>query len=234
MEKTSCELCTNTNCFVKMYCSEEWIQKISSSKFQVVYKQNQNIIREGELILGMFFIQKGKVKVYSTGLESRQHIVRYASDGHILGHMGLGIEKYSISAVAMEDSLICFIENDMLNEMFVANSKLSIGLMMYYSRELRKSETRMKNIAQMNVKEKVAEALLLMIEIFGLNKENELNVPFSREDIASSVGTNVESVSRQLTLLEEAEGFIEKRGRKIAILNAEGLKKIIHEYFIQY
>ncbi|MBI4947355.1 MAG: Crp/Fnr family transcriptional regulator [Bacteroidetes bacterium] len=233
MRKTSCELCTNVNCFVKMYCSPEWIHKISLSKSQVYFKQNQEIIKEGELVLGMFFIQQGKVKVVSTGLDGRQQIVRFANDGHILGHRGLGYERYPISAVAMEGSLVCFVVNDLLSEVFMANPKLSMGLMVFYSRELRKIETRMKNIAHMNLREKVAEALLLMMEMFGLNKEHELNVPFTREDIASTVGTNVEQISRQLTEFESAK-LIQKRGRKVVILKKAGLEHIISKHFMQY
>ncbi|MBI4930617.1 MAG: Crp/Fnr family transcriptional regulator [Bacteroidetes bacterium] len=233
MQKTSCELCANTNCFIKMYCSPEWIHQISLSKSQVFYKQNQKIISEGEPVLGIYFIQQGKVKVFSTGLDGRQQIVRFANDGHILGHRGLGYEKYPINAEAMESSLICFVLNEILNEMFMANPKFSTGLMMFYSRELRKIEIRMKNIAHMNLREKIAEALLLLFENFGLNQEKELDVPLTREDIASSAGTNVEQVSRQLTEFEK-EGFIAKRGRKIAILKKEGLKKIISKHFMQY
>lgn len=233
MKNTNCELCTNTNCFVKMYCSPEWIQKISSSKYQIYFKQNQKIISEGEPVLGVFFIQKGKVKVISTGFDGKQQIVRFANDGHILGHRGLGDERYPISAVAMDNSFICFVLNDTLNNMFMANPKFSTGLMMFYSQELRKIETRIKNLAQMNLREKVVETLLLMVQMFGLNEENELNVPFTREDIASSVGTNVEQVSRQLSEFEE-EGFIMKHGRKIAIINSDGFKNIISKYFMQY
>jgi CRP-like cAMP-binding protein len=216
-----------------MYCSPEWIQKISSSKYQIYFKQNQKIISEGEPVLGVFFIQKGKVKVISTGFDGKQQIVRFANDGHILGHRGLGDERYPISAVAMDNSFICFVLNDTLNNMFMANPKFSTGLMMFYSQELRKIETRIKNLAQMNLREKVVETLLLMVQMFGLNEENELNVPFTREDIASSVGTNVEQVSRQLSEFEE-EGFIMKHGRKIAIINSDGFKNIISKYFMQY
>ena len=48
MKKTTCKLCADTNCFIKMYCSPEWIQEISSSKYQINFKQNQKIISEGE------------------------------------------------------------------------------------------------------------------------------------------------------------------------------------------
>jgi len=225
MKKTNCNECQNEECFIKQYCTAEWIEKIEMSKFQTFFKKNQNIINEGFPVLGIYFIQKGKVKVISSGYNGRQQIVRYAHDGHILGHRGLGNDVYPISAVAMEDSLICFVKNDTLNELFLTNPKFTTALMMFYSRELRKMEDRMKNMAQMSIREKAADALLALMENFGLNKAGEINVPLARLDIGNTAGTTVEQISRMLTDFEK-ENLIEKRGKRIALLNIEGLKKI--------
>jgi CRP-like cAMP-binding protein len=224
----SCKSCQNAECFVKL-CSEEWIEQADGTKSQTLYKKNQSIIKEGAQVWGVFFIQKGKVKVFSSGLNGREQIVRFAADGHILGHRGIGHDVYPISAVAMEDSFVCFIRNETLNDMFLANPKFPIALMMYYSVELRKLESRMKNIAQMNIRGKIAETLLLMLDNFGVNSQNELNVPFSREDIASAAGSTRQQVVMQLTEFEK-DGYIEKRGKKIALTNTEGLEKIICKF----
>ena len=231
MENTSCELCSNLNCFIKKYCSLEWIHKISNHKYHIIFKQNQVIINEGEPVLGVYFIQKGKVKVYSNDNEGRQLIVRYTNDGHLLGHRGVGNEKYPISAVALEDSTLCFILNEKLNDLFLNNPKFTVAIMMYYSRELRKTEARMKNIAHMNLRQKVAEAIMVIIEMYGLNQENELNVEISRKDIADTIGTNVEQVSRQLSEFVQ-DGLIEKRGRKIMILDKDGIENINYRQII--
>jgi CRP-like cAMP-binding protein len=213
-------------------CSDEWILQADKVKSQTLYKKDQSIIKEGAQVLGVFFIQKGKVKVFSSGLNNREQIVRFAADGHILGHRGIGHDVYPVSAVSMEDSYICFIRNETLNEMFMANPKFPIALMMYYSRELRKLENRMKNMAQMNIRGKIAETLLLMLDHFGLNALNELNVPFSREDLARTAGSTRQQVVMQLTEFEK-DGYIEKHGKKIALTNTQGLQKIICE-FSQY
>jgi CRP-like cAMP-binding protein len=227
--KISCITCPNSNCFIQLYCSSEWLELLDRRKYQTLFKKNQNIINEGTPVLGIYFIQNGKVKVLSTGHTGRLQIVRFAVEGHVLGHRGFGNDVYPISAVAMEDSLICFVENELLYKMFMAIPKFTHGLMMFYSRELRKVENRMKNIAQMNTREKIAEALLLVQENFGLNSQNELNVSLTREDIANTAGTTSEQVVRQLTDFEN-EGIIAKHVRKIVILNLEGLKKIISEH----
>ncbi len=228
MKTISCNACLNSICFVKL-CSTDWILEADRMKSQTFYRKSQNIIKEGSQVWGVFFIQKGKVKVFSSGLNNKEQIVRFAVDGHILGHRGIGNDVYPISAVSMEDSFICFIRNETLNEMFLANPKFPIALMMYYSHELRKLENRMKNIAQMNIQGKIAETLLLIHDNFGVNRHNELNVPFSREDIASAAGSTRQQVVMQLTEFEK-DGYIEKRGKKIAIRDIEGLQKIISKF----
>lgn len=228
MNAIGCKSCKNVGCFVKL-CSPDWLLQIDIQKHQVFYKKSQNIINQGAVVSGVYFIQKGKVKIFSAGINGKEQIVRFATDGHILGHRGIGNDVYPISAVTMDDSLVCFIRNDLLNEMFLANPKFPIELMMYYSVELRKVENRMKNIAQMNLREKTAETLLLLLTDFGVKENNELNVSFSREDIANTAGSTRQQVTMQLTEFEQ-EGFIKKRGKKIVFRNIEGLKKIICKF----
>lgn len=229
IKRVSCQSCTNVNCVVRKYCSPYRILSIDKQRNQFISKQNQNIISEGSHVEGIYFIQKGKVKVSSTGFTGKPQIVRFANDGHILGHRSIGSsDKHQIDAIAMEDSLICFIENDLLSEIFLGVPEFTLGMMMFYARELRKMEKRMKNIPRMNAKEKVAETLLLMLETFGLNKRNELDVLFSREDIANSAGTTVEQVSKILADFE-LEGLIVKHGRKIVIAKSDGLNEVINE-----
>lgn len=229
MKNISCSSCSNTNCLVKKHCSPEWIQLIDQKKYQTLIKQNQHIINEGFPVLGIYFIQKGKVKVFSTGFTGKRQVVRFADDGHLLGHRALGTDDaYSIGAIALEDSLVCFFENTVLDEIFIHNPNFSHGLMMFYSQELRKLENRMKNIPRMNAREKVADALLLIFDSFGLNEQNELNVHFSRNTIANIAGSSSEQVSRLLADFEE-ENLIARYGRKIVILNLDGLKNMIEK-----
>ena len=70
---------------------------------------------------------------------------------------------------------------------------------------------------------------MLVHEVFGVNAANELNVHFTREDIANVAGTTAEQVVRQITDFEE-DGFITKSGRKIVLLDLVGLRKIIYDH----
>lgn len=226
MKKVICETCQDTNCFIKKHTSPEWFELIDKMKFQTTYKQGQNIINEGAPVLGLFFILKGKVKVMATGFTGKQQIVRFARDGHVLGHRGLGSEVYAISAIAMEDTTVCFIDNNTLYKVFMGSPKLSYAMMLYYSDELRKVEERLKIIAQMTIREKIAYSLVLLYNNFGVNEKNMLDVHFTREDLAAVAGTSAEQVVRQLTEFEE-EKLLVKQGRKIIIKDILKLKELV-------
>lgn len=222
-----CSTCKTKSCFVRQYCSQEWINIIDVSKNQEFYKRGEYLFREGSRVFGLYFLQQGKVKVISTGMNGKEQIVRLATDGHVIGHRGYGIETYPIGAVALEDTLACFLDNDMLYNAFMSNPKLSYAMMMFYSFELRKTEIRQRILAQMTIREKTADTLLLLKEIFGVDeKDKSLNVTLSRQEIAGIVGATAEQVTRILSEFEE-ESLIEKKDKTILLLDEKGLDNII-------
>jgi CRP-like cAMP-binding protein len=228
-KRIECADCKNTSCFIKQ-CEPEWLALMSQSKNQSIYKSGRNIIVEGQPVFGIYFVQHGKVKIISTSFDGKEQVVRLATDGHVLGHRGYSSETYPIGAITMTDSVICFFDNNILYDGFMANPKFTYHLMMFYSKELRKIEQRIKYFAQMTVIEKVAFALLYIMETFGLNEhEKSLSIPLSRQEIANIAGTTADQVSRQITLLK-SEQAINTSGKKIIIKNKEMLKNMLARY----
>ncbi len=200
---------------------------ISEAKNQLWYKKGQYIFREGDRIFGLYFIERGKVKIISTGLNNKEQIVRLAVTGHVIGHRGENHETYPIGAVALEDTQLCFLDNDIVYEAFMNNPNLTFSLMMFYSSELRKTEIRERHLAQMSIREKIADTLLYLKEIFGMNStDGSLNAVLSRQEIAEIAGTSVEQVIRELTDFEN-EKLIIKQGRKIILFDVDGLVRIV-------
>ncbi len=226
----SCKQCQNNECFLNLYGSCIDHSVIESKKNQSDYLQGQYIIHENDPIIGIYFVQKGKVKIFSSGLNGTPQIVRLVQAGDSLCFRGLGRTTYFTSSVTLEDSLICFFESN--DFMQVCNSsQLSMYLISYLGNELEIAEKRLKYLMQMNVREKTAEALLFMKKSFNVNKNNELNVYMSRKDIAAIAGTSEELIIRQLSEFEK-EKLIERRdhGSKIALLDENRLNQLISKY----
>lgn len=231
--RIKCKDCENEKCFIKQGCFGETLDKISNNKNQIWYNKGENIFREGETIYGIHFIQQGGVKVVTTSLHGREQIVRLAREGQILGHRGLGRTLYYFNAVAMVDSLVCFVDNELFHEACMNCPTFSYNLIFFYASELRRAELRVKNQAQMNIREKVAMAFIYSYEIFGINpKTKMLNISLDRQGIADIAGTTAEQVTRQLSIFEE-EKLIARYKREIVFLNIKGLEDIVSDYKIE-
>lgn len=229
MNKVDCKICSTCTCLVKN-CSEEWLDKLSAAKTSPNYPKGQYLFMEGSFVMGAYFVLKGNVKVVSSSLDGKEHTVRLARAGHIIGHTGIGLEKYSIGAVTLTESQICFVDNQTLQNAFMENPKFTFEVMRHYSRELRKSEIRTKCLAMMNNEEKVILGLLYIADTFVQNPEDtQVEIHLSRQEIAQIIGTNPEQVSRVLSALKK-EKMIDTQERAIFLLDIPKLKAAISHY----
>ncbi len=231
MKKISCDICPNTNCLIKKNLISEWSDIVEKDKYQAIYKKDYSVFSAGNPILGLYFVQDGMVKEFILRPQSNIEIVRFANNGQVFGHAGYENNFYTFGADAKIDSIICFFENSVLEELYKINPKLLYDLMLYFSNQHSESTYRLMCISQMNLREKIASVLYYLYAGFGLNSENELPEYFNRDDIASLACTTSEQVSRQLSDFQK-EQIIDKRARKIAILKPLALKSIISDYLV--
>ena len=231
MENTTpiqCEECDNLPCFIKQFVYPEWWPFISHFKKIYRYKKGEQIFKEGEPVNGIFFIYQGKVKIHKKWEANKEYIVRLAKAGDILGHRGYGGELYyPISSTALESSKICFIRNDLFDRLLRTNNDLTYHLLMFYARELKTAERRMRNLAHMSVKNRIADALLMIKEAYGVAETDNatLNLRMTRKDLAAIAGTTYETVIRSLNALAE-ENMVDVNGKTIKLLDKSGLQKL--------
>lgn len=225
-----CKQCQNNACFLSLYCSSLDPNLTESIMQQFDYLKGQYVIREGDPIHGIYFLQSGKIKIFSSGLNGTPQIVRLVQAGESLCFRGYGRTTYLTSSVALEDSRICFYKSEDIFKV-CDNQHLSDYLIKYLGNELEIAEKRLKYLMQMNVREKTAEALLFVKKSFGVNNKDELDVYMSRKDVAAIAGTSEELIIRQLSEFEK-EKLIERRdrGSKIALLDEKGLNQLILKY----
>jgi CRP-like cAMP-binding protein len=80
-------------------------------------------------------------------------------------------------------------------------------------------------MAQMSVRQRLAESLIYIHESFGVNPDGTLSVLLSREDYASIVGTEKESAIRVLSQFKK-EKLISTVGKFIKIEDLNGLNRV--------
>lgn len=222
--KNTCDLNT---CFLCRFCLNDWKPAVEVHRKNIKVKKGQQIFKEGDAVKGIFFVYSGKVKIHKRWDAEKELIVRFAQKGDVLGHLGLGgTGFYPVTATAIEESVVCFIEMDFLETTMNVNNAFVIQLMKFFASELQESERRMRNLAHMSVKGRVAQALLLLKAQFGLNKDGFINIELSRQDLASFTGASYESLFRTINELL-AEHMIVISGKTIAIKDEKTFGRLV-------
>lgn len=200
-------------------------EKLDLEKACNNYKRGSIIYHEGNRLNGIFCVNSGIIKLYKTGIEGKEQIIRFAKQGDIIGYRSLLSEEVACtSAKVIEDSVLCFVPAERLNYLLKNNPDFTFELLQMACKELGESNSFLAEIAQKSVRERLAEAILLLMSNFGLDNDGFLQINLTREELANIIGTATESVIRLLSEFKE-DKFIEIQGRRIKLIDTNGLKK---------
>lgn len=225
-----CQHCSNR--FNSVFCKTEHdhVKEIEAMKICSTYKKGETIFRQGGYAAGVYCINAGKIKLSMMGDEGKEQIIRMAKPGDIIGYKALlSGEKYNATAIAIEDTNICFIPKEIFLVILQKDASLSFEMMKVLSNELKRAEEKITHLAQKQVRERMAETILFLKETYGLDKDDHVNIQLSREEIANLVGTATETAIRLLSEFNK-EHIIELSGKKIKILNHPKLVKTANLY----
>ena len=199
---------------------------VTNTKACSMYGRGAVVFSYGSYPRGVFCIHSGHVKLTRPTPDGREHILRLAGAGDLVGYASMiGGEPYTLNCIAVEESSVCFVPTDVILSMVRENTQLALRVMQDLSHEVEDAERRVVEIAQKSIRERVAEALLVIKETFGVADDGEtLKNPLTREEIASIVGTAQESVIRTLSEFK-SKNLIEISGKSIRLKNVKGLIK---------
>ncbi|MBI3518255.1 MAG: response regulator [Bacteroidetes bacterium] len=202
------------------------LKKLSEERDIRNYKKKDDIYKEGGYPKGIFFINKGKVKISQTNELGKELITELHKDGDFFGYLSLlKDEKYTNSATALEDSEILMIPKEDFFSLIYKNAEVSRRFIEMLSDNLRDKEQQLVKLAYNSVRKRVAEALVKLSDKYKKENDQKFSMNVSREDLANMVGTATETVIRTLSDFKE-DKFIEIAGSSITILNYEKLAKM--------
>jgi CRP-like cAMP-binding protein len=219
-----CASCPSKDQSLFRFCSCLELEKMYDGKSCTTYKRGQTVFQEGGHPLGLFCIYQGSVKLVKQASGGKEQIVRVATEGELLGYRSLLTKKrYSSTAVVVEESKLCIIPKADFDHLVHSNQQFHQALVELLCETAEDLENKMTNIAYKPVRGRIAEALVLLSQVY------DDTIDLSREDLASFVGTVKETTIRTLSEFRE-ESLIEIDNRRIRVKNLEGLVKISHLY----
>jgi CRP-like cAMP-binding protein len=221
--------CDPSICFLCKNVLKEWLPAILAHKKNYKVKKGELIFKEGYPVTGIFFVNSGYVKVHKRWDADKELIVRFAKEGAILGHRGMGKKPiYPVSATALANGVVGYIDMEFFEATLKVNADFTYKLLQFFADELRESERKMRNLAHMSVKGRVAESLIILKEQFGVTDEGNINIELSRQDLASFAGATYETVFRVINELVNDKMLV-LTGKSISIANYEMLVKLTQD-----
>lgn len=202
------------------------LKKLSEERDVRLYKKKDEIYREGSYPKGIYFISKGKVKIFKSNDSDKELITSLYKEGDFFGYLSLlKDEKYSESAAALEDSEIYMLPKDDFFDLLYRNADVSRKFIELLSDNLKENESQLIRLAYNSVRKRVAEALVKLSDKYKKEQEEVFSMHVSREDLANLVGTATETVIRTLSDFKD-EQYIGISGGNITILNYNKLKNL--------
>ena len=221
-----CSQCTRFGGSSFSTLEEAQLEELSAVKGCGMFKKNQVVLHENTRANGVYCIHTGKVKLFRTGSEGREQIIRFGKEGDLIGYRSvLSGEPVSVSVQALTDVHACFIPRDSFFDFIKTNPRFSLEMMRQACHELGEAGKIITNLAQKSVRERLAEVLMILRDTFGETEEGEIDVSLTREEIASMVGTVTETAIRLLSEFKDSK-LVELKGKKIKILQPKELLRI--------
>ncbi|HAX72756.1 MAG TPA: Crp/Fnr family transcriptional regulator [Firmicutes bacterium] len=230
----SCTRCQDKFCtykvpiFKNFNCSEvDELLKVIEHK---QYKKGEILFNEGDLANTLYIINEGSLKLFRYTKDGKEQILHILKAGDFFGELQLLKEtNFECYAKALEDCNVCTLTKEHFHQLMLQKSEMSFKVLEVVSDRLVHLEKLAILLSDNDTEAKLAYLLLELAEQYG-NKTGstiQINLPFSREEMANYTGLTRETISRKLKIFSD-QGIINIIGhKKIEILDVDYFKQLI-------
>ena len=114
-DQLNCDSCTIRTHPLFRHLNEEELQDISFNKLTETHKRGSIIYQEGNRMKGFYCVQSGIVKIYKTGFDGKEQIIRFAKKGDLIGYRSVvSNEPACTTTRVIEESVMCHIPTNIL------------------------------------------------------------------------------------------------------------------------
>lgn len=190
--------------------TDQLIQLFRGGK-RLEYSKGEFIVRPGEEMAGVFYIETGLVKSYNYTRYGEENLLSLRKDGEIIGlTLALTGEKLDVMYTTLAPSVIWQLARDEFMEHLRNNPKVSLTVLGIMAELYRLHSEHILDLEYRSVRERLIAFLLTIRWRFGkkVNGSIVIEAPLRHQDIASYINASRETTSRELSLLQR-KGLIE-------------------------
>jgi CRP/FNR family transcriptional regulator len=181
------------------------------------YGRKETVFREGAEADGVYLVSRGSLKIYKTGPNGHEQILRIAGPGELAGYRALlAGETYSASADAREPSQVTYFSKRLFSDLFRRSPSAAEAFIEALAKELRQTRERLLERRDQDASARLARCLV------DLQGRRPGPVSVARLELADMIGAAPETVSRLLRHFSDHR-FVQLKGRKIELTDREHL-----------
>lgn len=116
-------LLTQLDELIDEFCTPEWRDMVLQNTRELKFKTGENIFKEGQYADYIYMVKEGRVKVYANYTDDVEVIYRFATNGQVIGHRGMGEDfSFPITAVALSPTTVKVLKMDLFLNLLKSNN----------------------------------------------------------------------------------------------------------------
>ncbi|MCP5101835.1 MAG: Crp/Fnr family transcriptional regulator [bacterium] len=205
--------------------SEEDMRYVDRHSLMQTFKKGSLIYFSDSDTRRIFFLKKGKVKLYKTDPSGRDLVYAVLKEREVFGSISpIDQESPNEFAQAMEDSMTCVIEKDLFFSFIKDRPTVMLRLNKLLGLKIYELEMLLEELTFKPVQGRIIALFMKLYEKFGADWDvlKMINIPLTHSDIASMIGATRESTTVALNKLKN-NGLIESRKKRFYIKDIDRL-----------
>ncbi len=201
-------------------------QIVAIKKIAVEKKINKGeiIFSEGDEGEGFFVIAEGRVKIFKVSTEGKEQILHIFGPGQPFGEVPVFAgQKFPANAQAIDKTRVLFFPRASIVNLISANPSLALNMLAIMSKKLRQFAVQIENLSLKEMPARLASYLIFLAD--EQNKDDLVSLKISKGQLASTLGTIPETLSRAFAKLS-GQNLINVDGKKITLLDRRGLEDL--------
>lgn len=181
----------------------------------------------GDKTEAVYGIRSGTLKTQLEDAAGQVQITGFLLPGEILGMDGLVNNTHVSHAIALEDSEVCVIRIDDMDQLSLHFPALQQQFRRLMSKEINRSHQLVMSLGSLRSEQRLAAFLLNLshrLSALGYSPY-EFVLRMSREEIGNYLGLTLETVSRLFSRFAR-EGLLQIRQREVHILDIQALRSL--------
>ena len=228
--KVACSSCNLRELCLPVGLSDGELQRLDALvESRRSLRRGESLYTVGEVFKSLYAVRTGFFKTRVAAADGRDQVTGFQMTGELLGFDGIGTERHTCDAVALEDSQVCVIPFTQLEALSRQFGELQRQLHKVMSRENVRDHGVMLLQGSMRAEERLAAFLLNLTQRLQARgfSGSSLVLRMTREEIGSYLGLKLETVSRAFSKFQD-DGVLEVKQRQLRVLNEEALRQLVN------